>query len=329
MTYLGELSKTPEVLAKAMAEPAAPELVGKELVFCGCGTTFYLAQQAAIQCRLQGIPADAAEAIALVEEVPEGAAEKTYIFISRSGESMETVLAMEAVKAAGAKTFYIGAVEGSSLDVKCDASRVVAYAREALVLEAYSYYAQMIALLRCCGAALSEDLPQVAAKALELGERDGRGILDGMHLERMILLGATLYMPQLKEMMLKCGEITQKPSELWGILEFRHGPRSWSGPGCLIVMAPGAKTRRWDLQVAQELVSYGCRVIWLGSDAPAGARSVDFGQAQYSGEEVTAIGLYITALACQIAAQTARPPKSCPTWYTTSAVCKDQTRYIQ
>lgn len=312
MTYFGELSKTPKVLVKAMAEPAAPELAGKELVFCGCGTTFYLAQQAAIQCRLQGIRADAAEGIALVEEVPEDAAGKTYVFISRSGESMETVLAMEAVKAAGAKTFYIGAVKGSSLDVKCDASRIVEYAKETLVLEAYSYYAQMIALLRCCGVELAVDMPSVAAKALELGEKDGQGILDGMDLARIILLGATLYMPQLKEMMLKCGEITQKPSELWGILEFRHGPRSWSGPNSLVIIAPGEKTRKWDLQVAQELVSYGCRVIWLGSDAPEGARAVDFGAQQYSNEEVTAIGLYITALACQIAAQTGQTPEKLP-----------------
>lgn len=86
----------------------------------------------------------------------------------------------------------------------------------------------------------------------------------------MICLGAPFYLPLLKELMLKNGEITQKFSEVWGLLEFRHGPRSWADRDCLVTAVPGVRTLAYDRRVAEELVSYGCRVLWCGPEPPPG-----------------------------------------------------------
>ena len=302
MDYREELLRTPQILERVMEEKQEAALTRAPLlVFCGCGTSFYLCSQMAGLCGVQGRRALAVEAAELLEDgirIREQGA--FFLFLSRSGASRETVLAQRAAQEAGFSTFYLGCTAGSPLDLACGGSRVIPFAREALVLESYSSTAQLLCLALCCGLKVSPRTPDLARAALEQAEAIYRSALTGMEIRRMICLGAPFYLPLVKDLLLKNGEITQKFSEVWGLLEFRHGPRSWADRDCLVTAVPGVRTLAYDRRVGEELVSYGCRVLWCGPEPPAGTLAVKLEAAVRSVEECLALLTFQTGLAAEI-----------------------------
>lgn len=306
-SYKEELYATPSRVRLALNEPEHPALSAADsLVFCGCGTSFYLGGQCAKICTAYGRKARAAEAVELLSGSAEIDVGSVYVFISRSGNSEETVRAQALAKKAGAATFYLGCCRDSRLAAACDACRVLPYGNETLILETYSYYVQLVAALRCCGIAIDPLLPELIAHALAQGERCFTDLLRGRRLTRIISLAAPFFRPHNREMMLKDGEITQLPSEEWGILEFRHGPRSWCDETTLIHILPERSTQVWDAAVAAELAGYGCPVIWYGDAPPANCFCFD---ASYCcAEQTLAFGAFHTALAVAVG----RERNTCP-----------------
>lgn len=194
MDYREELLRTPQILERVMEEKQEAALTRAPLlVFCGCGTSFYLCSQMAGLCGVQGRRALAVEAAELLEDgirIREQGA--FFLFLSRSGASRETVLAQRAAQEAGFSTFYLGCTAGSPLDLACGGSRVIPFAREALVLESYSSTAQLLCLALCCGLKVSPRTPDLARAALEQAEAIYRSALTGMEIRRMICLGRAL-----------------------------------------------------------------------------------------------------------------------------------------
>ncbi len=303
MTYRDELHRTPQILSMvAGTEPDATLMEAPCVVFCGCGTSFYIAGQLANLCAEQGKNARAVEAVEIIESsLAIEAPGSVFVFISRSGDSLETVIAARRAKEEGLATFYVGCTEGSTLDRECDRSRVIGFARETLALESFSYAAQMLCLALLCGL-------DVAPDGISTGFEDALGLARDVFrrhflqkdIARIIFLGAPFYMPLLKEMRLKSGEITQKCSEVWGVLEFRHGPRSWADARCLIAVLPGIKTYEYDRRVAEELVEYGSSVIWFGRDPVQAAVNIEWPASQYSLKEILTLSAFFTGLAVEI-----------------------------
>lgn len=301
MTYKEEFLKIPNILRQVLKEESEPCLEkAKRVVFCGCGTSFYMGHQLAHIIKYHGKQAISVSAINLIEEYSDYRSGDVYVFISRSGNSMETLQAMKVAKSAGAETFYLGCACGSKLDLNCNGSRVILYGKESLVLESYSFYAQFLLAWRCLGLPVENRIPQIAEYAILLADDCFEKFCIPEKIKRVICLGASFYMPLLREMMLKNGEITQLPVENWEILEFRHGPRSWADEHTLIYILPWIKNTAWEMRVAEELVSYGCPVIYLFEKKLQGAYSVDFGTNRGSIEESLAAGVFITALALRI-----------------------------
>lgn len=302
MEYITELSRTPEILERVMEEGPEERLANAPLlVFCGCGTSFYLCAQMAKLCAVQGRRAAAVEAVELLDGTPPpGGAGAVYVFLSRSGRSMETVLAQQLVQKAGHDTFYLGCTAGSPLERGCGGARVIPYGAERLILESYSSTAQLLCLARCCGLSVSSGTPALVRHALETADTAYRRTAAGIRFRRLICLGAPFYMPLLREWMLKNGELTQLPSEAWGLLEFRHGPRSWADEGCLVTVVPGERTMEFDRRAGAELVEYGCRVLWCGPEPPDGAVPAAPGTARRSVEECLALTAFHTGLAAAL-----------------------------
>lgn len=302
-SFQKELAKTPQILQLAQRENTEPCLVKAPLVvFCGCGTSCYLGAQAAKLCTAHGRPAAAMEAVELLEEMPAYPQGTVFVFISRSGTSMETVLAQQAVKAAGWTSFYLGCTVDSILHRACDGARVLAYANESMILESFSYFAQFLAAVQCCGIQTCSMLPQLLRQMQDQARQVYREHIKAVQINRLICLGAPFYMPLLREMTLKNGEITQLFSELWGILEFRHGPRTWADEHCLITVVSGQATQRWDAKVAEELVDYGCKVLWYGETPVAGTTPINVQVPRHSPEEILLLGIFLVELASCIGA---------------------------
>ena len=303
MKYRDELHRTPEILITVIdAKPDAPLAEAPRLVFSGCGPSSSIAGQLANLCTAQGKSAGTVEAVAIMDSFSAVEAPGTvFVFISRSGNSMETVIAARRVRQEGLPTFYVGCTEDSTLDRECERSRVIGFARETLALESFSYGAQMLYLALICGLDVARDsIPTGVEDALGLAHEVFTEHLSERHIGRIIFLGAPFYMPLLKEMRLKSGEITQKCSEEWGVLEFRHGPRSWADEECLIAVLPGIRTYDYDKRVAKELVNYGSAVMWLGRDPIHGVLNVEWPATKYSVEEVLTLSAFFTGLAVEI-----------------------------
>ena len=300
ISYSDELLAAPERIRCAIGENASHELLSaQKLIFCGCGTSYYLGAQCALICNVNGRVASAVDAVDILSCYTLPEADAVYVFVSRSGNSEETVRAAMAVKERGAASFYLGCTPGSRLDRICDVSRVLPYGNEKLILESYSYYVQMAGALRCCGIIVDEGLPKLMHKALEDGREFFSRYWKDMKISRIISLASPFYRPLHREMMLKDGEITQLPSEEWGILEFRHGPRCWCDETTLIHIVSEQTTRQWDLKVAEELIGYGCPVIWYGKDAPKGCFNIDYDVAHRSAAEVLLFGAFHTSIAVE------------------------------
>lgn len=304
MTYIDELYQTPQVLQRVLKEEREESLAtAPVLVFCGCGTSWYMAQQMALLCQRNHKKAMAMEAVSLLEKVPDFPAGTCCVFISRSGDSAETVMAMEKIREAGnAATFYLGCTKESRLARECAAFRVMEYAKETRALESFSFYAQMLGLNLCLGLPAAQDLPRRIERAFSLSQKVFQQVKD-MEMKRLICLGAPFYMPLLKEMMLKNGELTQIPSEVWGILEFRHGPRTWASENCLITVVPGEQTREWDEKAARELCGYGCKVLWCADRPLEGALFAEKKEKSGTVEEILFIAAFQTCLAALIGRQ--------------------------
>lgn len=301
MDYLKELWRTPEILAHVMDELPEEQLAHASfLVFCGCGTSYYLCAQLARLCNAAGKPAAAMDAVELLDgalPVEQGA---IFVFLSRSGGSLETILAQQVVSSMGFRSFYLGCTAGSPLDLACDGSRVISFADERMVLESYSSTAQFLCLARCCGLTADPGIPALITETLKCAQSIYRENIAEKRFRRFICLGAPFYTPLLRELMLKNGELTQTCSEAWGILEFRHGPRSWADENCLITVIPGKRTLDFDRRVVDELITYGCTVLWCGPEAPEGTIPVPLNVRRQSLEELLALMVFQPCLAANI-----------------------------
>lgn len=65
-------------------------------------------------------------------------------------------------------------------------------------------------------------------------------------------------------------------------------------------MLPGKKSAEWDRHVAEELVSYGCPVVYFSGEKPEGVCTVDLKTERYGVEEILAAGAFITGFATRI-----------------------------
>ncbi len=302
MIYKEELFRTPDILRRVLRE-STDSLLGdaKRLLFVGCGTSRYIGAQLERLCRAVGREAAALDAVEVLEHPAEKSGGEVAVYISRSGRSRETVLAAEELRRRGVAGFYLGCTPASPLDTLCDSARVIPWAEETLVLESFSYYAQLLLGAVCCGLPVGGDIPPLVSDALSRGEEAGRAIVRDRGIpSRIISLASGFYAPLHREMMLKDGEITQLPVESWGNLEFRHGPRSWADETTLIHMIPGTLTRAWDVRVAEELISYGCPLLYYGGDAPEGAMCADPAAPRETTAEVLAAAAFHTAVAAEI-----------------------------
>lgn len=303
MNYFDALNQTPEIW-KLAAETPPNRLLSDEaaIVLCGCGTSFYMAAQLANLLKIRGRDATAAEAADFFSDQPHVPdPKKRYVFISRSGESMESVLAMREAKRAFCRTFYVGCARDSTLARECDGMGLVEFAKEPMILESYSFGAQMLCLWRCMGLIAGPEATYTCAQnALKAAQDVYEARCMGMNASRLIALGAPFYMPLMREVMLKNGEITKLPSEAWGILEYRHGPRSWIDENSLVTLIPGEKSAAFEEKVAQELAGYGARVLWLGQNAPGGTLRVALDQEKFGIMDVLSVSLFTMALAARI-----------------------------
>ncbi len=286
-TY-SEITTQPQAWATALASyqpqrttigAAWSQLDVQQVIFTGCGSTYYLAQiAAALWQSTVRQPATAYPASELVL-TPEGTmldpARTLLVTISRSGTTTETLAAVARFRQLGGKPMWtITCDPASPLAQQADLVLDASAGQEESVAQTRSF-ATMLLLAQALAAtvggqavALLDQLPALGEQLLVACAPTVQRLAADETLTRVYFLGAGLQHGVAHEAMLKMTEMALTPSAAFHFLEFRHGPKSMATADALVVGLISPRAGHHERPVLQELAALGATTLWL---TPQGA----------------------------------------------------------
>jgi glutamine---fructose-6-phosphate transaminase (isomerizing) len=260
---------------------ALTEFVGKRpfdrVITVGCGSTHYLAQSAAmLLSRVARVPAVAlpsSEVWLSPDALLPGST--LLVAISRSGETTETLRAVESFRAKhGGPVLAIGCYPESTLMQAADFSLLAPAAQEQSVAQTRSF-TSMFLLAQALSALLAGDeflmgslahlpkaLTDVVQRLADIPSRLGGDLT----LERFYFLGRGVLYGMASEAMLKMKEMTLSHSEAYYPLEFRHGPMSMINDRTLVLGLVSDTGKAEQVAVLKDMHRLGARILALVED---------------------------------------------------------------
>lgn len=265
-----------DVLASSRAEIEAIYNTTQpdEIIFTGCGSTYYLsAAAAALVTELGGIPARGLPASELwfypQSAYPKG--KKTLLVaVSRSGETTETIRACEK---------FLKEDRGALVTLSCYAGRELAnMGKVNLVLpsgmeESVAQTRAFSTLYLGCMALASlwgnqpdiyTNLSKLTAPAQNVIARCHdlvRGLANKASIDRFYFLGSGSRYGLAAELSLKMKEMSLSHSEPFHFMEFRHGPKSMITPTSLVIALLSEANRAQENAVIQEMGAMGAQIL--------------------------------------------------------------------
>jgi CRISPR-associated protein Cas5a/b/c len=197
---------------------------GRRIALIGCGTSFYIAQAAAILRERAG----AGESDAFVaSEMPSERRYDAVVAISRSGTTTEVVRALVALPA-GVPSLALSAVAGTPVVQAADDTVLLDFADEESIVQT-RFATSALALWR---AHVGENLTAAIADAQSaLAAPLPR---EPSEYEHFVFLGHGWTIGLACEAALKFREAAGAWTEAYPAMEYRHGPISVAGPGSLV-----------------------------------------------------------------------------------------------
>jgi glucosamine--fructose-6-phosphate aminotransferase (isomerizing) len=249
-----------------------------QTLFTGCGSTYYLSRAAAsvwqslTRRAARGVPASE---IWLQSSSVLTAEETLLVTVSRSGETTETLRALEVFEAQGGEESLSITVYGDKeLARRTGHSLVTRGAEEESVAQTRSFSSMYLLAQAAAGLAAGDSrhleslrqAPDFFQPLIARYEELAHSLSRDMSLERFIFLGSGAQYGLACEAMLKMKEMSLSPSEAFHFLEFRHGPMSVVAPGTLIVGLLGDAAYEQEVRVLSEMQALGARVLALGEN---------------------------------------------------------------
>lgn len=258
--------------------PVPPACTDRDTVFVvvGCGTSYHLAQSVAVSFNLRGLRALAVPggewSRRRTAYLPDGS--RTHVIgLSRSGESTETVQALEVSRTAGFATTAVTCAQGSAITSRAD--HVVyaeTHAEEGIVMTA-SASLLLLEGLRLAGVAVGPDVAAAAQDTLQALDRHGPAALRGR--SHLVFLGAGALYGIAAEGSIKAQEMSLSHVQTYHPMEYRHGPVSLIDQTSLVALLYSHESRDEEVRIASELQGKGARVIGFGGpgdvELPVGA----------------------------------------------------------
>ncbi|MEM6431955.1 MAG: SIS domain-containing protein [Deinococcota bacterium] len=249
-----------------------------EIIFTGCGSTYYLALAAATLLRetgdvcAKGLPASE---IWLYPKSAYRAGKKTLLIaVSRSGTTTETLRAVESFKQRGqGLVLTLSCYPDSSLASLGDVNLVLPSGQEKSIAQTRAFsvlYLAAVALTQLWSrqpltplAALSETCQQLLRHHVDLAKTLGTT----PDLERTYFLGSGARYGLTCELSLKMKEMTLSHSEPFHCLEFRHGPQAMVNEQTLIIGLVSEENESQERAVLDEMQARGATVLSLAETA--------------------------------------------------------------
>ncbi|MBI4573539.1 MAG: SIS domain-containing protein, partial [candidate division NC10 bacterium] len=282
---LREIVDQPEVWAAAIRSfgAAAPEIARlfrerdpDEVIFTGCGSSYYLSMTAAASMQsVAGLRARAVPASEILQfpgSVFVPGSRPLLVASSRSGITTETVRAVEVARRRGIPTLSLTCAHRSPLVRQADVSVHSPKGREESVVMTKSFSSLLLlGLLLAADRAGSSALRAELRRLTTLGRRVIKVALTlcadlGAGASRFVFLGAGPAHGIAWEAMLKMTEMAQRPAVAYHPLEFRHGPIAAVGPGTVAVLFGSRAGARLEADLARDLRRSGATVVSLLDD---------------------------------------------------------------
>jgi glutamine---fructose-6-phosphate transaminase (isomerizing) len=292
----------------AWDEADIPEAAGKyeQVIFTGCGSTYYLSlAAAALYQDLTGCCARAVPASELllnpqmvVQRNMSGPAANLLVAISRSGTTTETVKAVELFKEKNLGEVAVISNYDEALPRLADFKVVIDKGQEESVAQTRSF-ASMFVAATMFAANMAEEgyklydamqkLPEAGERLMAKYESYAQEIGENLNFDRFYFLGSGIRYGLACEANLKMKEMTLTHSEPFHFLEFRHGPMSMVNEHAVIVGMLSDRNRVHEAKVLSEMKMLG------GTAASFGEKDADVSFESGIPESVRAV-LYLPVL---------------------------------
>lgn len=234
-------------------------------VVVGCGTSFHLAQAIAATFNLAGLRAQAVPGGEWSRRrrayQPDGVAAHV-IALSRSGESTETIQALEESHRASLATTAVTCQAGSGVTRAADRTITLdTHPDEGIVMTA-SASLMVQAALRLAGLAVGPDAPRAAQGLMEALDERLPAALEGR--SHFVYLGGGALYGIAAEGSIKIQEMSLSVAQSYHTMEYRHGPVSLIDGRSFVTLLYSPDTRDEEARVAAELRDKGALVVGLG-----------------------------------------------------------------
>ncbi|MEZ4633281.1 MAG: SIS domain-containing protein [Deinococcales bacterium] len=277
-----EIFSQPQVWQEGLAQLQGhlPELQAflqqpfKEILFTGCGSTYYLALAAAGLCRALGKQARAlpASEIWLNSDFNRGEA-SLLIAVSRSGTTSETLHAAKHFKnTTRGKVLSFCCYPEASLNQLSDLRIILAQGQEESVAQTRAFsllylatvFLNLVLAQRESELSQLEKLPVIADNLLSQGADVMRQLAHDPHFDRFYFLGSGSRYGLAAELSLKMKEMSLSHSEPFHVMEFRHGPMSMVTASTLIICLLSQQHYEQEVKLLNELKARGATILSLG-----------------------------------------------------------------
>jgi glucosamine--fructose-6-phosphate aminotransferase (isomerizing) len=276
--------------ARARLQELWRRTTADEILFTGCGSTYYLSLAAAALARQNGLAARAAPAseiwLSTLANAPH--AERTLLVaVSRSGATTETLRAVECFRRAGGRAVAAATCyPASALAQVADLTLGAPQGQEQSMAQTRSFSSMLLlcqGIINALQPATGYDdrmagLPPLG-RWLIAHHADLAAQLGGdRSLQRFFFLGNGPRYGLACEAMLKMKEMSLSYSEAYHMLEFRHGPKSMVNENTLVVGLLSDDLRAYEEAVLADMRKLGARTLTIAdglSRAQGGLQSGD------------------------------------------------------
>ncbi len=285
-----EIKSQPEAWAQALELTRTASLPNaadyEQVIFTGCGSTYYLSlAAAALYQELTGRAARAVPASELLlnsqtvvaqvgrEASPNGDnLHYLLVAISRSGTTTETVKAVEKFKHEKRGDVVVISNFNEALSRLADVNIVIDKGQEESMAQTRSFASMYVAATAFCARMAGRgDLVEAMGRLPEVGnwvignyESFAKEMGENLDFDRFYFLGSGIRYGLACEANLKMKEMTLTHSEPFHFLEFRHGPMSMVTHNAFVVGILSDANRIHEAKVLAEMKMLGATVAGLG-----------------------------------------------------------------
>jgi len=246
-----------------------------EALVVGSGTSYYLALAVADWIgRRHGIAVRAVPSCEIMLDAhhiaPASGRKRLVIAISRSGESSELVLAVEALQQAGADVLGVSCAAGCSLLQMADRPFLIGEGFEDGLVMLRSFTGMLLALQYLFGSAddraALRTLPAAGRDLLSSQAEPLRALARRGPFDRFVSLASGANYPLALEASLKAQEMAIVTSEAYHSLEYRHGPKATADDNTLLTLF-ALSDAGLGLSLARDMKALGVTLLVVGPDA--------------------------------------------------------------